>query len=151
MRRKKPFRTEIRDIEIYAIISPETNQVFIGKNRFPNHYQSYKDHTRLNKAPTKDLFLWASENQIFPLMYLLNRLETTETRAYRYIVAWTKFFLEKDFQVLSHQKTLDYASDLLEETQKIYDQIKDISLEEITSEERVLVSNYNQRIPPRTE
>lgn len=144
-RSKRPCRIEVRDIEVYCILFPETNQVFIGKNLAPNHYQSYKDHVRGRKPLTKNLFEAAKQTGNYPKMYLLNRLQSTETRAYRYIVAWTKFFTDKGFQVLGHTKTLDYATDLVDETQKIFDEFKDFSLSEITSEEHILVGNYTQK------
>lgn len=144
-RSKRPCRIEVRDIEVYCILFPETNQVFIGKNLAPNHYQSYKDHVRGRKPLTKDLFEAAKQTGNYPKMYLLNRLQSTETYAYRYIVAWTKFFVDKGFQVLGHTKTLDYATDLVDETQKIFDEFKGFSLSEITSEEKILVGNYTQK------
>jgi len=142
--RIKAFRTEINDIEIYAILSPETKEVFIGKTKYPNHYQAYKDHARLKNLPTKNLFTNAAQTQIFPRMYLLERLEATENVAYAHIVAWTKYFLGKGFNVLAHQKNLDYAEDLLDENKLFFLSIKDKPLEEITSEDKVLVSNYKQ-------
>lgn len=145
MGRITSHRTAIRNIEIYAIIFPETNQVFIGKNRAGNSYQSYKDHVGGRKTLTKDLFETAKQTQTFPKMYLLHKLETTETCAYRYITAWTKYFLEKGFQVRGHKYTLAYADDLLDETQKIFDQISGLSLDEITSEEKILVGSYTQK------
>ena len=145
MRYRRPYRTEIRDIEIYAIIFPESQQVFIGKNWAPNHYQSYKDHVGERKKHTKALFKIAKQTGNFPKMYLLNRLETTEIRAYHYIIAWTRFFTDKGFQVLTHTRTSDYATDLLDETQGIFDSIKGFSLEEITGEERILVGSYTPR------
>lgn len=143
--RKKTMRTEIKDIEIYAILSPELKQVFIGKTKYPNHYQAYKDHARLKNLPTKDLFLNASQTQIFPRMYLLEQLQTTETHAYSYIIAWTKFFLENGFQVLAHEINLKYANDLTEDTEAIYFQIKNQNLNEVISENKILVSNYTQQ------
>ena len=131
--RVKSLRTEINDIEIYAIISPDTNQVFVGKIKHPHHYQAYKDHVRLQKKPTRELFSGAAQTQIFPTMYLLERLEATENVAYGHLIAWTKYFLDKGFNVLAHQKNLDYAEDLLDENKLFYLSIKDKSLEEITA------------------
>ena len=144
--RVKSLRTEINDIEIYAIISPDTNQVFVGKIKYPHHYQAYKDHVRLRKAPTKKLFSEATQQtHTFPTMYLLERLDATEAVAYGHLIAWTKYFLDKGFQVLAHQKNLDYAEDLLDENKLYYLSIKDKSLEEITAEENILVSDYKSQ------
>ena len=142
--RKNSMRTEIKDIEVYAILSPESKQVFIGKTKFPNHYQAYKDHARLKILPTKKLFSNASQTRIFPPMYLLERLQTTETRAYGHIIAWTKFFQQNGFQVLAQQKNLDYAEDLTEDNQAIFSEIKNCKLNEVISEKNILVSDYKQ-------
>ena len=138
----KPFRTQNRKIEIYLIHSPETGEVFVGKCWEPNSYQAYKDHVRMQKAPTKTLFEGVKKRGIYPKMYLLERLETTEVVAYGHIVAWTKYFSEAGFTVLTHRKTLEYADDLTENNRQIYEQICTIPLEEILAEDKILVGSY---------
>lgn len=145
----KPFRTEIRMIEIYLIHSPETNEVFVGKVRHPNSYQAYKDHVRGQKSPTKEFFQRVKETGNYPKMYLLELLETTETDAYGHLIVWTRYFSDAGFTVLAHKKNLDFSAELTEKNQKIFEEIKEIPLEKILSEDKILVKSYTPKSKKR--
>ena len=136
---------EKTNVEIYAILSPDGNEFYVGKIKNPNHYQAYKDHVRLRNYQTKNLFLRSMERGLFPKMYLLETINATKAESYAHCVVWTRYFLDKGLTPIAAQKTIDYATDLIDKNVNLYPQIKDTSINEIINDKRLLVSNYQFR------
>lgn len=134
--------TPPKETEIYVLISQISNEFFVSKIKFPNHYQAYKDHVGLKNAQTRELFRESEKQNKFPKMYLLNHLNTDAETGFKHCVAWTKYFIEHGYKPLSEGRILDYAKDLLDETKIIYEGIKDIPLDETLSDTQLLVENY---------
>ena len=131
----------IRERIIYAILSPFDKQVYVGhtlKSAVKNHY---KDHRILRYQQTKHLFQEAKKLSLIPKMYLLEEVETVAVKAYKHCVAWTKYLTEQGYITITQKATNMYAEDLLEETQILYEAIRQQPLEQIFSDERVLVGS----------
>ena len=137
---RKTEKNVKKDYSIYCIFSAETRQVFVGSITQGHEYQAYKDHARGAQALTKSLFEQTKNGLPYPSMYLLDEVHKTKREAYSDIVVWTAYFREKGYHDLVRQKTLDYAADLHEENQLHFQQIKDLSIEEIVNEQRLLHS-----------
>jgi len=132
-----------KQIVIYAILFP-ANQIYVGKTLKHAVKNHYKDHYILRNSLTKTLFAEAKSNALAPQMYLLEDLETTEAEAYKHCIVWNKYFIEKHFDCIAHAATREYAENLFEDAQKIYEQIRTIPLEEILCEEKILVSSVRE-------
>lgn len=135
---RKTEKNVKKDYSIYCIFSAETRQVFVGSITQGHTYQAYKDHARGAQALTKLLFEQTKKQLPYPSMYLLEEVHKTKREAYSDIVVWTAYFLQKGYHVLARQKTLDYATELHEENQLRFQQIKDLSIEEIINEQTLL-------------
>ncbi len=142
---RKRHKNEKNDIEIYVILSSDSNEFYVGKTKNPNHYQAYKDHARLKNSQTKNLFSGSIEKGLAPKMYLLEIVNATKTESYSRCIVWTKYFLNNGYSPIAAQTTIDYANDLNEQNFKSYLQIKDIPIEKIITNETLLVSNYEPR------
>lgn len=139
---RKPLRDEVKELEIYIILSSISDEFYVWKTKQPNHYQVYKDHARLKYARTRDLFIRSQEAHTFPKMYLLETIHATETKAFCHCVAWTRYFLEQGYSPLATPTILDYANHLNEDSQTIYDKIRHHSIEDIIQEKQLLVSSF---------
>ncbi len=137
---------------IYAILSPFDKQIYVGhtlKSAVKNHY---KDHRILRNRQTKGLFQEAKNRSLIPQMYLLEELDTVAVDAYRHCVAWIKYFVEHGYRSIAQKTTNTYAETLLEDTRVIYDQIKNLPLEGVLSEEKLLVNSVkNYRVRQQNE
>lgn len=146
--RALPLDSSIKEIDIYVIVSQIGNEVFVWKAKHPNSYQAYKDHTNHKFKQTKDLFERSEKEEKFPNLYVLETIITTQEEAFRHCVAWTKYFIEQGYTAISPSTLLNYTNDLLPETNEIYQRIKNLSVEEVLTTERVLVTDYKKRKKP---
>lgn len=144
-----PLDKSLKEIDVYVIVSRISNEFYVWKIKHPNTYQAYKDHVNGNFGRTKDLFERSLQEKQMPRMYLLDTLATTEQKAYRHCLAWTRYFMEQGLTPLSTEYFLQNVSDLLPETEQLYDSIRDKPLDLVLSEENTLVSDYHPR--PKTQ
>lgn len=136
---------EKKTIKIYALKSEISKEIFVWKAEKTRLYQLYKVHVGKQNNQTKDLFERSELAGEYPKMYLLDTVTATEREAFRHCVAWTRYFSDKGFILLARKKILDYAVDLLPETQTIYDGIKDLPVEQVLTEEGLVVRNYRRK------
>ncbi|MBR5217352.1 MAG: hypothetical protein IKV68_03220 [Oscillospiraceae bacterium] len=134
-----------RDMIVYAIVSKEENTVYVGKTGAGNHYEAYKNSVRGRKMETKAFFEAADAKNAFPPMYLLSEGTVTEQEAYKHMVIWTRYFLDKGMVLLNYPGTQAYARDLLPKNQTIYDQLKDLPIERVLQDDYILVASYTRR------
>lgn len=144
-----PLDDSIKEIEIYVLISQISNEFYVWKAKSPNSYQAYKDHAGKKFKQTKDLFERAEKEKKFPQMYLLETIATTSETAYRHCIAWTKYFVEHGMQPLAAERILKHADDLLPETKEIYDVFKNNSLEDVLSDDCLIVSDFKKNSTAR--
>lgn len=137
---------------VYALVDQDTRKVYVGKTARGNEYNCYKEHVRYRKKETAGFFRECDKTGVYPKMYLLTEVVATQQDTYRYIVAWTGYFIDHGAESLSYPLTQKYVRDMLPETQKIYDRIKDIPLKDMLDESKVLVARYKKidKTAPRT-
>lgn len=150
MPRKKQEIEPVK-IEIYALIDENTSTFFVWKCKYPNHYQAYIDHSRGKNSKTKDTFVRAHLTGIFPKMYSLDCLEMTGETAYCYTLAWTRYFIDKNYTSLSSPKFIEKAMDMSHTTQTIYDCIKNVPIEKVICGDHILVENHKIRKTKKKE
>ena len=148
MRRKKAKET-IWDI--FVIKSQISDEVMVWKTESGNCYNAYKNHVHGKNEQSKDLFERSEKAGVFPKMYRIATCEGTFRVGFRYCVAWTKYFLEQGFTSVSYKSLTRYANDLMEDTQEIYDQIKDRPIDEVLTTANCIVETYNRRGRKPTE
>lgn len=124
---QKKFYTQERLFKIYALYDdvPE-KRVYIGKtvSKLSNVYSQHRcGHNKY----TETLF---EMDFLEPEMVLLEEIFCTGAVAYRHVLAWIKRFTDDEFRVVNPDGMLAQAAQMQEDTQKIYEQIAGIDLEE---------------------
>lgn len=143
-----PLDEPKNEIEIFVIVSRISKDFFVWKCKKGGAYAAYINHARGLNNQTKRLFERSEKEKVFPSMYILETVETTEEIAFRHCVAWTKYLMKHGWSPLSTARTVGYVDDLLPETQEIFESISQLSIEEALSEEKLRVKNYQRR--PKT-
>ena len=118
-----------RTYGVFAVIAdtPEDGQiVHIWRTRTVNLRKVLGNYRRSNGIATP-LFVDGASTEI----YLLETMEADLATVYRHIVAWTRHFLEQDYDVLTYPATYEAAYDLKPETDAIYQKISEISIPEL--------------------
>ena len=146
--RALPLDTSIKEMDIYVIVSQISNEVFVWKAKHPNSYQAYKDHANHKFKQTKELFERSEIVGKLPKLYVLETIIATQEEAFRYCVAWTKYFLERGYTSLSSSTLLSYTEDLIPKTDEIYQRIRNCAAEDVLTPERLLVSDYEKKGRP---
>jgi len=142
-----PLEQDIKEIDIYVIVSKTSDDFFVWKTKHGNCYITYKHHVNLKTIQTKNLFQKAELDREYPQMFLLETVKTTNEMAYRYCVAWTKYFLFNGKTSLSSNRFLKQVDDLMEDTQAIFDSIKNVPIEKVLADEHSVVANYKKKYP----
>lgn len=140
-----PLDNSIKEFEIFVIVSQISDEIFVWKTKKEQSYIIYKNHVRQQNKQTKDLFMRSEKEKKFPQMYLLETIIATEETAFRYCVAWTKYFIQQGRKPLSKKIILAYTDDLLPETEEIFDKIKDLPIEQVLCEKQSIVSDYQKK------
>lgn len=140
-----PLDLPTNEDDIYVIVSQISNEFFVGKTKAGNAYNAYKDHARFKNKQTKKLFMQSEKEKKFPQMYILESLEITEQMAFRHCIAWTKYFMDQGLTPLSTAMIVGYTDDMLEDTKDFYESIAPLRLNEVLSEEKLRVKNYQKK------
>lgn len=140
-----------KQIIVYAIYFPFGNRIYVGKTLKHAVQNHYKDHYILRYNLTKNYFQEAKERSYVPKMYLLEELNAADADAYRHCVAWVRYFIDRGFHCITHDGTREYALDLLEETQEIYEKIQTLSVEDVLHDNHILVSHVRSKRKNKTD
>lgn len=143
--RKLPLNKELHEIDVYVIVSQISNEFYVWKCQSGRLYENYKAHAAGRSISTKELFERSDKEAVFPKMYCLETLQTTERMAFRHIVAWTKYFIEHGFEPLAYDTIVAYAGDMVEYTQSVYDRIDLLPIEAVLAEDKCIVKQYKRR------
>lgn len=141
---KHSAKTEaVKELAIFAILFSDGKSVFIGKGNRNRLKSIYKDHYILRNAKTKELFEKEKESGTLPGMYLLQSVDTSPRLAFRYCIAWTKYFLDNGYTLLPKLSILqEYAEDMIDDTKRIYEDIKSVNIKELLVDDKNLFPNY---------
>lgn len=140
-----PLDTSIKEIDIYVIVSRINREVFVWKTKSSNCYKAYKEHAAGRYARTKTLFEKSEKQGLFPYMYLLETLQTTDELAFRHCIVWTKYFTNHGYTSCGYKTVDRYSEDMNEDTLSIYDKIKNLPLESVLRIEQIVVHKYKRQ------
>ena len=138
----------ISQIAIYAIKSPFDNEVYINKCSERRLKSIYTEHYNLRQKKTAALFERAKKENLKPQMFKLQSLECPQRIAFRYCVAWAKTFMDSGYKIISNDVFKSFIEDPTEETFALQEQIKNCSLDDLTSEDKSLFPNYANTVKP---
>lgn len=121
---------EILYLSIYVILFEEEKKFIVGKTEPEKMKQVYKYHYYGGSRKTKSLFMSSREKEIVPPMHCLELLETTQEDAFLHCVAWAKYFLEHGLSSCCGEMIDLYAAEMRKDCKRIYEGIKDKTLDE---------------------
>ena len=148
--RKPKYRTEKEDFVIYAFTSPVDKKCFVWHCRKESIRDTYRFHKNFHRY-CSERFMYAVKPHR-PCMHVLEEVpQVTVVRAYRYVLAWIRIFIENGYTCYNYDSIIDEANDMLWETQKLYDARKDECLDELLSCERCQVRVYKREQCPFLE
>lgn len=140
----------LHDFSIYAIISPlNEKKIYIshtGQHRLRKHYA---EHVNLRVAKTKELFSASLEAGMLPPIYVLETSRISKKEVFRRSVAWLKYFQDHGYAQYTEDILTTYAGELIEQTEQIYERIKDEPLEEILQPDGGVLKDYKVQIESR--
>ena len=102
---------------IYAIIEPEVNAVYVGKTTIKNPHKKRNDVLNGKISSIDGEF---SDSCKF---LLLESIYASKPDAFRHVLAWYRFFEDNGFDVLAFKKAanmLEFSKDI---TKKIYNEV----------------------------
>ena len=143
--RKSKRSEELKDLDIFVMISQTSNDFYVWKTPKGFCYNTYKQHVGGKRKETKAMFEQAEKDGKYPKMYVLETVNATQKIAFRHCLAWTRYFLDHGMNSVSYDTTVRQAMDLLEETQVIYDGIKQDDIDLVLSDDRAVVRNYTRK------
>ena len=136
---------KMQDFAIYCIVSPFAKEFHISKTGPHRLRKVYAEHYGGRVEKTKILFQRAKDYGCRPPMYVLESGHMSPRMAFRVCVAWTKYFLDQGYCQVTEDILTEYAGDLIESTQKVYDGIKDKPLSEVLQPVGGLFPDYDTR------
>ena len=124
---KKKFYHEERSYRIFALYDDiAEKRAYIGKTISSRMTSVYSWHRRGHNRYTRELF---EIDFLDPEMVVLEEVICTGSAAYRYVLAWIRFFGEQGFEILNPGSMLEQSLQMQEETLKIYEQITEMPVE----------------------
>ena len=128
---KKSFYERQRPCYIYLLVldvEDEEPYYFVGKSFAFAISKVYSRHIHGGYATTKNIFSKTEK----PRLYVLKNCNMTEAEAYRHIVAYVKYFEEHNLgECLNHDGTTWQTGNLMQDTERIYNEITRESLEDL--------------------
>lgn len=126
---KKGFYTEEKRYTIYALICRADGPwVYVGKTKSPRISAVYSQHRCSEVGATQG---YCDQPDDMPELYVLEVLHITGAQAYRYVLAYLRYFLENGYCAMNHSGTEDQALALHPETQEIYETISQEPLDNL--------------------
>lgn len=109
-------------------VTDEDPYFFVGKTFSNAISKTYSKHIHRGYATTKNVFTPETR----PKLYILQDILLTEAEAYRYIIGYTRFFLQNKLgECLNYEGTVWQSEYMKPETEIIYQAISKESVEEL--------------------
>ena len=143
---KKSQYTEIKNRTIFVLMSPITKEFYVGYTLRHNMRSTYKDHYIEAKYKTADMVSCLKHDGFKPCCLALESLDCTKVEAYNRVVVWTKILMENGYENLDKGDTVRYANDLLDKNIPLYEERKNVSLEEYFDCQNCLFPDYGRQM-----
>lgn len=115
-RRKAPKRP----FKIYALYDPTQKIAFLGKSYAKDLNSVFSRHICGKNIYTREYF-GKEPPLVVPELCVLIEVFDIFKEAYRYLVCWTRFFLENGYKMIMQEGTIMYATALKPRTKELYD------------------------------
>ena len=125
-----------------------TNEFYVGHTLAHNIRSTYKDHYTETKYKTAAMIRELKINNLKPCCFVLETQFCTAVQAYKYVVVWTKIFIEQGYKNLDAGAVVEYATDLLPENQILYETKKQTNLQQTLSCSQCLFPDYGRKSCP---
>lgn len=133
---------------IFLLRSPKTKEFFVG-HCLPNSLLPiFRQHWSGDRLYTDKCFLSLKKEGLHPCLTVLEEVYATPVEAYRYVIAWTKIFVDAGYISLNTGNISCYIEDLQEDALRFFEDRRDKNLEEICDCKSCLVTNYNRKACP---
>lgn len=146
-KRKRQY-WEIKTRTIYVLLHPETKEFYIGHTPTQNLRSTYKDHYIEIKYKTANMVHQLKKENKKPCCFVLDEINCTAVQAYRYVIVWTKIFMEQGFINLDTNSVIDYANDLLPENLPLYEERKTYKISKLLTCNKCLFPDYGRQMCP---
>lgn len=131
---------------LYVLKNPISKKFIIGYTLASNMRSTYKDHYIGTKYKTARMIENLKANGLKPCCFHLETLNCTQVEAYHRIVVWTRLFIENGYEPIEQGDTLNYAMDLLEHNQKLFNELQNLNFDEMLTCSCCLFPNYGRQI-----
>lgn len=126
-------RSRYRVFAIYAEQPDDDPLIYIGVSRMKDLRKLFR-YYRNESAIARPLFEPGISAKI---MLLENRCMPGDV-AYRYCLAWMRYFLAQDWDVVGHTSSYEASFDLYERTEEIYHEIAEMPLEAVFARDQTM-------------
>lgn len=136
--------TETDERIIYAIVNPITNEFIVNHVQINGLYDVYKHNHMELRYKTAESIRKLKKQGLKPCCFVLETVKSTKVEAYKHVIVWTKIFLENGYINLDTGNVIDYANDLFEKNQELYNINRERNLKEICSCNNCKFPNYGR-------
>lgn len=135
----KDYRKKL-DRVIYAFISKDKNIFYINLCNKDSERETYRHNIKGRRYYSKNFI--DDMQGVRPCMFILDEIRGTERAALRYKIVWTKIFMQNGYKSYNNEKINKYAQKLDSKNQQLYDERKDVDLNELLSCTNCFVPTY---------
>ena len=147
-KRKQPSQyTDVDNRVIYVLINPKTREFYVNHSTEKGLKDAYRHHHYGLRYKTADSFVKLKQEGQKPCCFVLEKLNTTKVDAYNHVIVWTKIFIENDYINLDKGNVVDYANDLFDANQVLYDSLKNTYASAKTVNLRIAASKTSPHNP----
>lgn len=144
--RKNKKYTELKKHTVFVLTHPFTKEFYVGYTLSHNMRSTYKDHYIEAKYKTANMVACLKRDGFKPCCFALETLDCTKVEAYNRVVVWTKILMENGYEKLDKGDTISYANDLLDKNIPLYEERKNVSLEEHFNCQNCLFPDYGRQM-----
>ena len=148
---RNPQKSQYKDMKnrvIFLLRSPKTKEFFVGHCLTNSLMPIFRQHWSGDRNYTDECFTALKKEGLHPCLTVLEEVYATPVEAYRYVIAWTKIFVDAGYVNLNTGNLSCYIEDMMEDSVDVYEKNKDRNLEEICDCKACLVAHYNRKLCP---
>lgn len=139
---KKEFYETVKQFDFYALVDEDSKKCYVWKTTNPNLKKVYEVHVQMRIVQTKEMFASGRARGKLPGIYILETDECSGEIAYKHCLAWIRYFIEHGFAIQNWETVQNQAQCMDEDTEDIYEAIRDRLLSDVMAKEHRLFANY---------
>lgn len=119
---------------IYVLLFPAEKVFYINQCTKTSIKETYRHHLKGRRLSTKKFIQYNKNLQ--PQLFIMEELnDITKATAYGYVLVWLKILLENQYTSYNAQETKKQSTELYFNNRRLYEERKDVRLEELFSEQ----------------